>query len=191
MQETERHRRAFEDYYALGDNRSLPKLRDEYTKKALLTGENVPAIDTLKKWSRTFNWQERILLREKEVADKLSERFINGEINIRAGAIADMGEYLKYLKAAAQSAFYKDPRTGKEMLRDEIKVKNPDQLIRTITAIFKGEEVLQKLVEPELKIKGKMEYEMSPDLEDALRKYDDVVKQIREREAEPVSDERS
>jgi len=56
--ETLRHQEAFNYYYLLGSTRTLLKISH-------LTGVN---ITTLKSWSRSFNWQKRIIERDKKNA---------------------------------------------------------------------------------------------------------------------------
>lgn len=67
MKETNKARQAFEDYFALGPNRSLSKLHRIYTEDTL---ENSPTVHlrTLKMWSTKHGWQDRIAHREAEIA---------------------------------------------------------------------------------------------------------------------------
>ena len=66
--ETTRAKRAWLDYFAMGETRSLEKLADEYRTH---TG-HVPTrqVSTLKNWSRWHRWQQRI---EDEDAKVLAE----------------------------------------------------------------------------------------------------------------------
>jgi len=61
MQEFLKHREAYEYYYQLGESRNLKKVAEQF-KVILTTAEN---------WSKSFNWQERILLRDKKIADEV------------------------------------------------------------------------------------------------------------------------
>lgn len=67
MRETNKARQAFEDYYALGPGRSLRKLVQRYNKDGT---ENPPTkhLNTLAKWSKAHNWQERVKGRDEEIA---------------------------------------------------------------------------------------------------------------------------
>ncbi len=58
MKETPRAQQAFNDYLAMGDDRSLEKLLAVYQKGT----ENPPCqkLRTLKEWSRKYKWQERL-----------------------------------------------------------------------------------------------------------------------------------
>lgn len=68
MKETNKARKAFEDYFNMGPGRSIRKLIQIY---------NVPAtkkpptkhFSTLAKWSTTHGWQKRVQQRELEIAE--------------------------------------------------------------------------------------------------------------------------
>ena len=53
--ETPKQRRAFLDYFELKDDRSIPKLYEEYTKKGIKISEI-----SLKVWSAKYKWVERV-----------------------------------------------------------------------------------------------------------------------------------
>jgi len=67
MPETAKARKAFEDYYALGPNRSLDKLYQEYKSqpKAQVPTQRRA---TLAGWSSRWGWQERVMARDAEIA---------------------------------------------------------------------------------------------------------------------------
>ena len=67
MKETNRARQAFEDYYLMGPGRSLHKLLAQYQTQP----ETRPTrlVSTIKKWSSTHGWQERVRQRDQEIAD--------------------------------------------------------------------------------------------------------------------------
>ena len=67
MQETNRARQAFEDYYNMGPARSIHKLLALYQTQP----ETRPTkhISTLKSWSTHHGWQDRVAERDKEIAD--------------------------------------------------------------------------------------------------------------------------
>ena len=71
MIEKERHRKAFEQYYAMGRTRSLTKL-------AKRIGASVQA---LKVWSREFDWQGRIAQRDRDIARVVKSETIKAEID--------------------------------------------------------------------------------------------------------------
>ena len=94
MKESLRHREAFELYYSMGEGRSLVGLLE---KMKLLRNQNsaewVSSITTLKRWSKAFNWQERLLQRDIENA-KLLERKTNKTI------IDEKANYRRVIKDA-------------------------------------------------------------------------------------------
>lgn len=74
---------AFEFYYAMGQDRNLEKVAEQFTKSPR----------TVYEWSRKFNWQERIAQRDIEVSKKMAEKTIN--------AVADeKANYRKLIKLA-------------------------------------------------------------------------------------------
>ncbi len=62
MRETPQAAQAFEDYYDLGDDRSLRKLAESNQKHS-------KHIANLMKWSVEHGWQERVKLRDRERAE--------------------------------------------------------------------------------------------------------------------------
>lgn len=75
MEETSRALEAFSTYYEMGVNRSLPTLHELYKERAKNEPKKgkrskIPALTTLKLWSTTFNWQQRILELDKVAIDE-------------------------------------------------------------------------------------------------------------------------
>lgn len=68
--ETQRQAEAFEYYYSLKDDRSLEKV----AKKYKVTER------TVKNWSVWFNWQERVVERDKEISVKVAEKVVEQEV---------------------------------------------------------------------------------------------------------------
>ena len=78
MKETLRHKEAFEYYYILGDKRSYPQVASKFTVSRT----------SIKKWSKAFNWQERVEQRDieigKELEAKTNETVLNTKADFRA-----------------------------------------------------------------------------------------------------------
>ncbi len=74
MKETLKTREAFERYYAMGNDRNLLNLAKELKV----------AKSTAKRWSKEFNWQEQILLRDKKIADKVADKTDTATVSERA-----------------------------------------------------------------------------------------------------------
>lgn len=109
MTEKQKHRDTFEIYYGMGDNKSLVKLHQllsETTPKSL---QKVPSLDTLKLWSRNFNWQERVLIRDKEVADKVEKKVVSSNIEKRAKMLSDLVRMETITEGAIRTSFKRNP----------------------------------------------------------------------------------
>jgi hypothetical protein len=86
MTETLQHKEAFEYYYSLGENRSLPQVAQRFTVSTT----------SLKKWSGSFNWQERILQRDIEIGKKLVTK-------TNSTVLDEKANYRKIIKDAINS----------------------------------------------------------------------------------------
>jgi len=64
--ETPAAARAFEDYWDMGEERSLPKLAVAYSERT--EDGQAHALSTLKEWSSVHGWQERVKQRDAEAA---------------------------------------------------------------------------------------------------------------------------
>jgi len=73
--ETDQALQAFEDYWALGDDRSLPKLAADYRQRSD-AGQGVPTrrLRTLLGWSSRWEWQARCRVRIGEEAERLRQK---------------------------------------------------------------------------------------------------------------------
>ncbi len=69
--EREHHKQAFETYYAFGLKRS---------HRAVASKLGV-SVSTIKNWSRSFRWRERIAERDAQVARAVANRSINDEVD--------------------------------------------------------------------------------------------------------------
>jgi uncharacterized protein YicC (UPF0701 family) len=65
MRETTRHRDGFNQYVALGAERSIERLRAAWKGRA-----RAPSLRTLYEWSRVFHWQDRILDMERAAREQ-------------------------------------------------------------------------------------------------------------------------
>ena len=95
--------RAFEDYYALGEGRSLSALAARYRSVA----EPCPTkrLPTLKEWSARFGWQQRVKDRDAEdaaeVRKQLRQRTAKFRKHLLDGLEADIRLKLQELKGGA------------------------------------------------------------------------------------------
>lgn len=121
--ESSKARQAFEDYYALGPIRSLGKLHQRY-------GENTPntptqSLDTLKRWSTSFNWPGRVQERDDVAIRKTEKKVTDAVADMRARQarlgqkLQDKGiERLKKLKSDEMS-----PRDTITMIVEGVKIE--------------------------------------------------------------------
>jgi hypothetical protein len=65
MQETTRHREAFNAYWSMGAERSIEKLHATWKGRA-----RAPSLRTLYEWSRALHWQDRILEMERAAREQ-------------------------------------------------------------------------------------------------------------------------
>ena len=96
-EETLRQKQIFDIYYSLGDKRSLEKL-NETLKNTPEYSDKTPSLDTLKSWSKKFNWQERIQQRDAEISKGLEKKINQDIINEKAEHRKLIKEILNELK---------------------------------------------------------------------------------------------
>jgi len=82
MLETLKNKEIFELYYSMGEGRSLSKLREELMSPKC--PQNVPSLKTLKRWSKAFNCQDRIELRDIDNGKKLEAKTDKAVVNSKA-----------------------------------------------------------------------------------------------------------
>lgn len=105
MRETNKAKRAFEDYFAMGPGRSIRKLHERYCRqKDAEASPNPPTarLRTLKTWSAEHNWQDRVAEREKRIADERYEAIIEGS---REAGYAFWPKRVEDLNELAQTMF--------------------------------------------------------------------------------------
>jgi hypothetical protein len=100
-QETLRHREAFDYYLALGPSRTLAAVQEKFgvSERAVLG------------WSKVFGWQDRIVEKERAIADKVSAKVENDIAEVKARQLkiarAVQGMFVRRVNDAV------DPETGK------------------------------------------------------------------------------
>jgi len=133
MIENSTHRDAFEFYYSLGtQNRNLEKVAKQFKVSEASTHL----------WSQEFNWQERIFLRDKKVADgietKVDSKIIEEKAKMLNTNRAAMNLFIKGL-APERITKYKDPETGieKEVFTPAIEVNSVSDWEKLVNIYFK------------------------------------------------------
>lgn len=123
MKETLKHQQAFEFYYKSGGARALLSVAQKFGVSETTT----------KRWSRDFNWQNRIILRDAENAKELARRTNEKVVDEKAAMLADVKSMIKVGQAGVLLA-------GKNLTEGELSVDNA----RDFLAMATGYEKLAK-----------------------------------------------
>lgn len=105
--ETLKHQKAFDLYYSLGESRSLPQVAKE-------TGISVTSI---KRWAVSFNWQNRVIERDRKNALRIQKRTDTQIVNEKAEYRRQIKSAIGIVLAGFQKVFKRDPKT-EELIRD-------------------------------------------------------------------------
>jgi len=140
-EETLRQKQIFDIYYSLGDKRSLEKL-NETLKNTPEYSDKTPSLDTLKSWSKKFNWQERIQQRDAEISKGL-EKKINQDI------INEKAEHRKLIKAILNEL-----KRSLIEYQNEIKEGIKPAQIETIKDLKDISQIIDTLIKLDLNILG-------------------------------------
>lgn len=103
--ERERHRRAFQMYYDMGENRTLEELAEQFENGKY-------SISTLQKWSSWFNWQDKI----KELEYKADLEFVEAtkELVIKK-KIKLLRDIMDLIEVYKKKMLYADKVTAKDL----------------------------------------------------------------------------
>ena len=140
-EETLRQKEIFDIYYSLGDKRSFEKLREKL-KTAPNATKMIPSLTTLKRWSKKFNWQERIQQRDAEISKGL-EKKINQDI------INEKAEHRKLIKAILNEL-----KRSLIEYQNEIKEGIKPAQIETIKDLKDISQIIDTLIKLDLNILG-------------------------------------
>lgn len=135
MVETKEHKEAFNEYYLMGADRSLRELASLRGVAAKSTG----------RWSKEFNWQERIELKDIDLSRKTEEKLDDAVVNTRADYRKDVKLMLQPLKALINSAIEVDKKTGITKIKFEV---NDARDMASIVASY------EKLIKVDLLLMG-------------------------------------
>lgn len=102
-------KQAYEYYYTLGTERNLRKVAQKFNK----------SLTTIHKWNKSYNWQERVEIRDAENARRLEQANNDAIVEIKA-------KYHKIIKAVI-SKFVEDFQANKVKIRH---VKDLERLMR-------------------------------------------------------------
>jgi len=126
MREKPIHLKIFDIYYALGDGRSLMKLRDKLKEVDKI--KSVPSLATLKRWSIAFNWQKRIEQRDIELKKKMKDTMIKETdkaiLNTKADYRREIKQAHNLINALLNSIFERNKQGKIVRLKVEVKTIN-------------------------------------------------------------------
>ena len=126
----------FEQYYALGENRTLKAL-------AKKTGHTLLR---LYKWRRKYNWESKVVKRDTEVAMVLRARSINTIVNVKI-------EYSSIIHTLVKEMIDNIHEYNDKVRTVNRKAKNPKDIIPYKTLIYSADD-FEKLVKLDLLMRG-------------------------------------
>jgi hypothetical protein len=120
-------------YFALGENRSLAKLKRYLEEHYPNNPEMNPSLPTLKRWSRQYNWRLRAQQGDVEVRKKMKDDVLQDVVDIKA-------EYRKLIRGTLAEAV----KAVKEMKKKKIvmnvgKVKDYVMLVDAMERLMRLE----------------------------------------------------
>ena len=167
MEETGRHKDAFEYYYTLGEKRSYPQVALKFSVSHT----------SIRKWGSLFNWQEKIVIRDTEIARGVEAKVTKSNIDARAKALRDIQNLKGILWTTIETAFPKDKKTGKRV--PNIKVDSSRDISSLTNSLLRAEEVALKIAgEPE-----KFEHSgtiKTVNIKEVVTKYKDALNEVGE-----------
>ena len=123
MIERAKHFDAFEFYYSLGDTRNITEVARKFTVSRA----------SVSKWSRSFNWRNRVIQRDIEIGRSVSDKTNEFIINTKADYGKEIEVNLKILKTAINSAFeIITNEDGKKVAKLRIETHSINDLINLI-----------------------------------------------------------
>lgn len=127
MEETIKHTKAFEYYYLLGDtdqHRSCVKVAKKFNVN----------INMIYRWRKAFDWENRIIERDKKAAKELAKRNIKDLVNTRADYRREVKQNITVIKALLIKA-------AKAIKNGKIKVKT----VKDVAIVLSTYDMLVKL----------------------------------------------
>ena len=170
MKEELKHKETFEQYYVMGKDRSLAKLREKLMSPE--SPQKVSSLKTLKRWSKAFNWQERIEQRDIEVSRGLETKTNETIISIKAGFKAEIKAQLNIFKVMLNRLIkkFKEDKEG-----ETIEIKKIEDL-KVVTDSY------EKLIKLYLTLIGEASEIEEIELKDAKEKLISKINSIIARE---------
>ena len=162
QKETDRHTRAFEKYF---ECRCISEVARDI-------GVSRQSID---KWRVSFLWDDRVILREKKISERLENKVIDGIVDKKAKMLQELDNMDIMVDQGVITAFEKD-ESGKVVLMLPLeKIKDLIDLFKLKLSI--NDNRLRVLGEDihNVDITGTIEHKT--DLEETLKKYGEIFKE--------------
>ena len=154
--EQDHHERAFEFYYALGENRSYEKVAAEFRA----------GLSTVKLWGRSFRWKQRIRERDMEVAREVASRTLTDEVTHRERSLRIVQVALVQLARAIVDGKVKMTLGDLDkLIRLEAFLSDqPDSRQEIVFADLrnKSTEELREMVKQEVEMLKELEFKQTP-----------------------------
>lgn len=128
MKETKRHGDAFDYYYSLGQTRSCQQVGIKFAVSR----------NSVQKWKKAFNWDERVIQRDLEINKKVEEKTNKAIVNTKADYRAGIKEKLANLEIFRQ-------RYEKLIADATAAIENGDIRIKTVHELDSVASSLKKL----------------------------------------------
>lgn len=160
MKETEAHQKAFENFFECRNT-------TEVARKAGVTRKSVSG------WKKAFCWDDRCMLREKEINKGIDEKFVAGVVDKKAKMLQELDNLDIMVDQEIITAFEKDetgkvvPKLHAEKLKDLIDLFKLRLLINDNRLKVIGEDIHR------IEIAGALTH--VTDIEETLEKYGHLV----------------
>ena len=162
MKEADRHRIAFEHYFGCRNT-------TEVARKSGVTRK------TISGWKKAFCWDDRCLIREKEIHKGIDERFVAGVVDKKAKMLQELDNLDIMIDQEIITAFTKDengkvvPKLHAEKLKDLVDLFKLRLLINDNRLKVLGEDINK------VEVSGTLDHRT--DLEETLKKYGHVFRE--------------
>ena len=163
--------KAFEEYYALGEGRSLSKLHDHLSRKY---PKSSPSYPTLKNWSKSGSWQDRVLLRDNAVREGLQEAASAVVVEAKINELAQLSTAYNEIEAVKPLII----NTLQSKKAAKIVPESTQELASLYNALSRLDSVQVKIVETVRKIRGESD---NVNVKNVLEvRYEDLNEDARE-----------
>jgi hypothetical protein len=113
--------RAFEDYWNMGEGRSLDKLVKVYQAQPECTPTPTRHLKTLKGWSSAYDWQERLRERDLQDLEETRRRYGRRAKRMRDRLLtaieAEVGRYIQDLEATDKRLLLTDAAALEKLVK--------------------------------------------------------------------------